>query len=859
MGDFNEVLYSIEMKGGSRAQWQMNNFQEAVSDCGLKDIGWEGYQFTWDNGQAGEANRQSMIDRAMRTTSWLDIFPYAKLFHLTREWSGHAPIKLCLDNRVAAQTARRGFKFEQIWIGEEGCEEAVRRGVDKGCGVLGEAIRACTRELNQWKKSSIKKIGYMIERKNRQLARLTAGNRSEEEIRHRKKLVAEIATLWRQEEQYWRQRSRALWLADGDRNTKFFHNRAGERKRKNYIGMLVDDNGVERAGHDNVAGVATAYFRQLFSSTQPSEFDDVLVGLEGRVLERMNLILRQEYREEEVVEALNQMHPLKAQGPEVSKVLANRLKIFLGEIVSENQSAFTPGRLITDNVLIAFEMFHHMKSLRQAEGHMTIKLDMAKAYDRVEWRFLRRVLEVMGFDHGWISRVMKCVSSVSFSVLINGVQMEGFRPERGLRQGDPLSPYLFILIFIVKATEDEAEVVSDILRRYEATSGQLVSLDKTTVSFSRGVPRARRDGVVGKLGVSEVLQGWRGKTLSRAGREVLIKAVANSLPTYVMSVFKIPANFFNELRSMVSRFWWGHGEGKRGISWVSWKQLCRPKCEGGMGFRDFELFNDALLGKQAWRLISDPGCLWARVMKARYYHTGDFMSAGMGYRPSYTWRSMMGARSVLERGLRRRIGDGKDTSVWGHAWVVGSNSGKVISPCGPGNELIMVADLIEPHGRGWNVTMLNQLFLPFEVKRILNIRLSPNEPKDSWYWFLDREGEYSVKTAYASIVGDLYESGGPSNWEKERWLWNRLWKVRVWPRIKLFFWQLCSGALATLENIATRVRGESLTPCYFCSYNPESCLHLFRDCSVAKWVWDALGVDLNDGGDGAECAGAVRE
>ncbi|XP_074298362.1 uncharacterized protein LOC141629226 [Silene latifolia] len=148
-----------------------------------------------------------------------------------------------------------------------------------------------------------------------------------------------------------------------------------------------------------------------------------------------------------------------------------------------------------------------------------------------------------------------------------------------------------------------------------------------------------------------------------------------------------------------------------------------------------------------------------------------------------------GCSECLRAGARRRIGDGKDTSVWGHAWVVGSNSGKVISSCGPGNELIMVAVLIEPHGRGWNVTMLNQLFLPFEVKRILNIRLSPNEPKDSWYWCLDREREYSVKMAYASIIGDLYESGGPSNWEKERWLWNRLWKVRVWPRIKLFFWQ----------------------------------------------------------------------
>ncbi|XP_074278373.1 uncharacterized protein LOC141601964 [Silene latifolia] len=183
-------------------------------------------------------------------------------------------------------------------------------------------------------------------------------------------------------------------------------------------------------------------------------------------------------------------------------------------------------------------------------------------------------------------------------------------------------------------------------------------------------------------------------------------------------------------------------------------------------------------------------------MKARYYHIGDFMSAEIGHRPSYTWRSVVGARGVLERGLRRRIGDGRDTRVWGQAWVVGSQSGKIISSCEPGNELMKVADLLEPHGREWNVTMLNQLLLPFEVQRILNIRISPNKPKDTWFWSVEREGDYSVKTAYASLVGDSYESGGPSNWEKER---------------------------------------------------------------VARWVWDALGLEWADDGDEAESAEGVRE
>ncbi|XP_074270906.1 uncharacterized protein LOC141594815 [Silene latifolia] len=94
IGDYNEVLFSTKMKGGSRAQWQMNNFQAVVNECGLRDIRWEGYRYTWDNGQAGVDNRQSMIDRAMCTDSWLELFPYAKLFHLEHEWPDHSPIRL---------------------------------------------------------------------------------------------------------------------------------------------------------------------------------------------------------------------------------------------------------------------------------------------------------------------------------------------------------------------------------------------------------------------------------------------------------------------------------------------------------------------------------------------------------------------------------------------------------------------------------------------------------------------------------------------------------------------------------------------------------------------------------------------
>ncbi|XP_074290806.1 uncharacterized protein LOC141617506 [Silene latifolia] len=188
-----------------------------------------------------------------------------------------------------------------------------------------------------------------------------------------------------------------------------------------------------------------------------------------------------------------------------------------------------------------------------------------------------------------------------------------------------------------------------------------------------------------------------------------------------MSVFKIPANFCDELRSMMSHFWWNHEEGKRGISWVTWKKLCQPKGMGGMGFRDFKLFNLALLGKQAWRLTTEAGSLWEQVMRARYYPNGDFMMATLGHNPSYIWRGLVEARMVLDRGMRRRIGDGISTKVWRDAWLPGTHTGRVISPCAAGNEEMFVSELLTA-GNGWDMELITSVFLPFEMDRIVNIR-----------------------------------------------------------------------------------------------------------------------------------------
>lgn len=227
-----------------------------------------------------------------------------------------------------------------------------------------------------------------------------------------------------------------------------------------------------------------------------------------------------------------------------------------------------------------------------------------------------------------------------------------------------------------------------ILETYRRGSGQLVNRSNASVFFSANCTQAMKlevhvgsgiptEALVEKylglptaLGrstdaqfehivtkIKKIMHGGSPRLLSSAGREVKVKAVCQAIPTFSMTCFRLSKKLCKNITTVVARFWWGGDEGRRKMYWRRWEELATPKCEGGMGFKDFQLFNQAMLAKQGWRLLTNPKSLCARVLRAKCYHGGDFMTARKKKNSSHTWRAILHGREALRTGIIKRIGE----------------------------------------------------------------------------------------------------------------------------------------------------------------------------------------------------------
>jgi hypothetical protein len=148
--------------------------------------------------------------------------------------------------------------------------------------------------------------------------------------------------------------------------------------------------------------------------------------------------------------------------------------------------------------------------------------------------------------------------------------------------------------------------------------------------------------------ISKRIQGWLEKLLSAGGKDVLIKSVVQAIPIFSMACFKLPRGLCQYINALVRKSWWGSKEGERKPSWVSWKEMCKPKHMGGLGFRDIEVINLALLARQGWRMLHQLDSLSGRVLKARYFANVDMLHAEIGTAPSQVWRALHEGIQVLK-------------------------------------------------------------------------------------------------------------------------------------------------------------------------------------------------------------------
>ncbi|XP_050258802.1 uncharacterized protein LOC126703770 [Quercus robur] len=341
----------------------------------------------------------------------------------------------------------------------------------------------------------------------------------------------------------------------------------------------------------------------------PSWIDEVIAAIPTQVTEDMNESLNRCFTREEVTVALKQIHPTKAPSPDGN------------------------------------------------DGFMAAKLDMSKAFDRVKWGFIQGVMEKLGFS----SRQGDSLSSILFLICIEGLSapiheatQNQFLTSISICRGCPRVTHLLfanVSILFCKASVGESRELKFLLQKYEDALGQKINTDKSSIFFSPNTALEVKEEIFATLSPMQD---------SRHSKYLGLPSFIGRSKMQVFSILKERIGhklvgwkgLCDDIESMVRNFWWGQRQQEPKMNWVSWKTMCMPKAQGGMGFRNLQAFNKVMLAKQLWRILQNPNSLVARVLKAKYFPTKDILNANLGSSPSYSWRSIHSSLDVIRKGTR---------------------------------------------------------------------------------------------------------------------------------------------------------------------------------------------------------------
>ena len=269
---------------------------------------------------------------------------------------------------------------------------------------------------------------------------------------------------------------------------------------------------------------------------------------------------------------------------------------------------------------------------------------------------------------------------------------------------------------------------------------------------------------------------------------------------------------------------------------MNWGRMKRSKEMRGMGFRDLECFNIALLVKQGWRIIQNPDSLVARIYK-KYLCHGDFLNSDIGSNPPYAWRSSWNAKKLLNKRLIWRVGDGTSIKIWKDRCVPTPISYGIQSSIRLLDQDARVSMLINSETRWWNIELVREIFCKEEVDTICNLGICPGRQKHKLIWVGTKNWDFTVRSAYHLAKGSVEaEEGSCSNSRNGKSLWSMVWSVKVPRVLQYFLWKVCNNVLSTKENLYKKgITLDSL--CQLRRKAIEIVGHIIWSCESVKDVW----------------------
>ncbi|GJX07924.1 RNA-directed DNA polymerase, eukaryota, reverse transcriptase zinc-binding domain protein [Tanacetum coccineum] len=444
-----------------------------------------------------------------------------------------------------------------------------------------------------------------------------------------------------------------------------------------------------------------------------------------------------------------------------------------------------------------------------------------------------QILIHFGFHEKIIGWIMTCVTSAAFTVCVNGERYGYFKSGRGLRQGDPMLPYLFTLVMEILTLIIQRMVLKEGLMEFSKVSGLVLNMNKSTIFFGNvkesekhrilevmpfsvgtlpmkymGVPLITKnigDPECNQLveRVKQKVNDWKNKALSYAGRLQLIASVLASMHIYWASVFLIPKTTVIDIEKALKGFLWCHGDFKRGATKVAWKIVCAPKSQGGLGIKRLRPWNEALLYKSIWEV--------------------DIEDSDSG-----TWKAILNLRSMIRNSVWKKIRNGRNTNMWFDKWC---NEGPLCEmiPFRKIYEAMLdekynVADMIVNGEWAWP----NDWKAQFSWINDIKVPILEEGENDCIIW-KDNSGK-SMKFSIRSVWEKFKDCKSEVSWYKV------IWYPQCNPRHAFIAWLAMHRRLATQDRIMVWCKTSNLL-CPLCKKENDSHEHLFFKCTYSEDIW----------------------